>query len=60
MDISTGFFSEEHPVESSRPGVFLVGTCLGPQDITETVCQASGAAGRVLRLLAELQERQRD
>jgi heterodisulfide reductase subunit A2 len=59
-----GFFKElhavMHPVESSRPGVFLVGTCLGPQDITETVCQASGAAGRVLRLLAELQERQRD
>ena len=45
-----------HPVESSRPGIFLAGTCLGPQDITDTVCQASGAAGRVLRLLAELQE----
>ena len=55
-----GFFKERHPimhpVESSRPGIFLVGTCLGPQDITDTVCQASGAAGRVLRLLAELQE----
>ncbi|HAY21220.1 FAD-dependent oxidoreductase [Desulfobacca acetoxidans] len=44
-----------HPVESSRPGIFLAGTCLGPQDITDTVCQASGAAGRVLRLLAEMQ-----
>jgi len=43
-----------HPVEASRPGVFLVGTCQGPQDIAETVCQASGAAGRVLRLLAGL------
>ncbi len=55
-----GFFKERHPimhpVESSLPGIFLVGTCLGPQDITDTVCQASGAAGRVLRLLAELQE----
>lgn len=54
-----GFYQPEHPVlhpvESSRPGVFLVGTCLGPQDITETVCQASAAAGRVLRLLRELQ-----
>lgn len=43
-----------HPVEASLPGVFLVGTCLGPQDIAETVCQASGAAGRVLRFLAPL------
>ncbi len=53
-----GFFQGQHPllhpVESSRPGVFLVGTCVGPQDISETVCQASGAAGRVLRLLASL------
>ncbi len=58
-----GFFKEQHPimhpVESSRPGVFLAGTCLGPQDIAETVCQASGAAGRVLRLLAELAEQRR-
>jgi heterodisulfide reductase subunit A2 len=59
-----GFFKAQHPimhpVESSRPGVFLVGTCLGPQDIAETVCQASGAAGRVMRLLAELEEQQRE
>jgi heterodisulfide reductase subunit A len=57
-----GFFKEKHPimhpVESSLSGVFLVGTCLGPQDITDTVCQASGAAGRVMRLLAELEEQQ--
>ena len=57
-----GFFKAQHPimhpVESSRPGVFLAGTCLGPQDIAETVCQASGAAGRVLRLLAELDKQQ--
>jgi heterodisulfide reductase subunit A len=59
-----GFFKEQHPimhpVESGRPGVFLVGTCLGPQDIAETVCQASGAAGRVMRLLAELEMQQRE
>jgi heterodisulfide reductase subunit A len=57
-----GFFREQHPsmhpVESTRAGVFLVGTCLGPQDIADTVCQASGAAGRVLRLLAELEEQE--
>jgi heterodisulfide reductase subunit A len=56
-----GFFKARHPimhpVESSRPGVFLAGTCLGPRDIAETVCQASGAAGRVVRLLAELREK---
>jgi heterodisulfide reductase subunit A len=55
----SGFFRGEHPllhpVEASQPGVFLAGTCLGPQDIAETVCQASAAAGRVLRLLADLQ-----
>ncbi len=53
-----GFFQAQHPllhpVEASRRGVFLVGTCTGPQDIAETVCQASAAAGRVLRLLAGL------
>ncbi|MBM4289154.1 MAG: CoB--CoM heterodisulfide reductase iron-sulfur subunit A family protein [Deltaproteobacteria bacterium] len=56
-----GFFKARHPimhpVEASLPGVCLAGTCLGPQDIAETVCQASGAAGRVLRLLAELRHR---
>lgn len=55
-----GFFLSQHPllhpVEASRPGVFLVGTCQGPQDIAETVCQASAAAGRVLRLLTGLRD----
>ncbi len=53
-----GFFLSQHPllhpVEASRPGVFLVGTCQGPQDIAETVCQGSAAAGRALRLLTSL------
>jgi len=53
-----GFFQGQHPllhpVEASRPGVFLAGTCLNPQDIADTVCQASAAAGRALRLLANL------
>lgn len=55
-----GFFLSQHPllhpVEASHPGVFLVGTCQGPQDIAETVCQASAAAGRVLRLLTGLRD----
>lgn len=40
-----------HPLESTLPGVFLVGTCQGPQDIAETVCQASAAAAKVMSLL---------
>jgi heterodisulfide reductase subunit A2 len=43
-----------HPVESTLPGVFLAGTCQGPQDISETVCQGSAAAARVLRLLSSM------
>jgi heterodisulfide reductase subunit A len=43
-----------HPLESTVPGIFLAGTCQGPKDIAETVCQGSGAAARVIRLLAEL------
>ncbi len=50
-----GFYQGRHPVlnplESTVPGVFLVGTCQGPKDISETVCQGSGVAARVLRLL---------
>ncbi len=53
-----GFYRGRHPVlhplESTVPGVFLAGTCLGPRDISETVCQASGAAARVIRMFAGL------
>ncbi len=49
-----GFYSssdaEMTPVESGVPGVFLAGAGLGPQDIPETVSQASGAASKVLLL----------
>ncbi len=41
-----------HPVETSRPGVFLAGTGTGPMDIPETVAHASGAAAQVLKLFA--------
>jgi heterodisulfide reductase subunit A len=40
--------AEMTPVESGVPGVFLAGAGLGPQDIPETVAQASGAAAKVL------------
>jgi heterodisulfide reductase subunit A len=49
-----GFYTstdvEMAPVESGVPGIFLAGADLGPQDIPETVAQASGAAGKVLGL----------
>ena len=49
-----GFYTstntEMSPVEAGVPGVFLAGAGLGPQDIPETVAQASGAAAKVLAL----------
>jgi len=49
-----GFYTstntEMSPVEAEVPGVFLAGAGLGPQDIPETVAQASGAAAKVLAL----------
>ncbi len=49
-----GFYTasdeEMTPIESRVPGIFLAGVGLGPQDIPETVAQASGAAAKVLAL----------
>jgi heterodisulfide reductase subunit A len=49
-----GFYDADNaemtPVESGVPGIFLAGTGLGPQDIPETVAQASGAAAKVLSM----------
>jgi heterodisulfide reductase subunit A len=54
----SGFYQERHPIlhplESTVPGVFLAGTCQGPKDIAATVCQGSGVAARVMRLLSGL------
>jgi heterodisulfide reductase subunit A len=49
-----------HPLESTRSGIFLAGTCQGPQDISETVCQGSAAAAGVLKLLSLLANRSAD
>jgi heterodisulfide reductase subunit A len=60
-----GFYNADNaelmPVESGVPGVFLAGTGLGPQDIPETVAQASGAAAKVLSMFeaARAEERAR-
>jgi heterodisulfide reductase subunit A len=40
------------PLETGQPGIFLAGAGIGPKDIPETVSQGSGAAGKVLSLLA--------
>ena len=58
-----GFYNPENaemtPVESGVPGIFLAGTGLGPQDIPETVSQASGAAAKVLSLFQAAQAEDR-
>lgn len=55
-----GFYQSRHPIlhplESTTPGVFLAGTSHGPKDISETVCQASGAAARVMAMFATLRQ----
>jgi len=51
-----GFLSEAHPklrpVESLQAGFYLAGTSQGPQDIPDSVSQASGAASKALILLS--------
>jgi len=40
------------PLDTSRPGVFVAGAFSTPKEIAETVIDASGAAARVMGLLA--------
>jgi heterodisulfide reductase subunit A len=40
-----------HPVDTSVPGIFACGYCQSPQDIPDSVSQASGTAARVAELL---------
>lgn len=51
-----GWWSERDgnlsPLDTGRPGIFLAGCGIGPKDIPEAVAQGSGAAGKVLSLLA--------
>jgi heterodisulfide reductase subunit A len=42
-----------HPVDTSVPGIFACGYCQSPQDIPDSVVQASGAAARVAELLCQ-------
>lgn len=45
--------SRFHPVESSKPGVYVCGPFSEPKDIPETVMEASGASAKAMALLTE-------
>ncbi|MGQ9920487.1 MAG: FAD-dependent oxidoreductase [Desulfobacca sp.] len=51
-----GFFLEAHPklrpLDTVLDGIFLAGACQGPKDMAATMAQASGAAAKVMGLLA--------
>ncbi len=51
------FFIEKHPkldpVATTTDGVYIVGTCQGPKDISESIVQASAATARVLATIAK-------
>ena len=51
-----GFFMEAHPklrpLETVLDGIFLAGACQGPKDLAESITQGSGAAGKILALMA--------
>ncbi len=41
------------PIETNRPGIYVIGAFQGPKDIPESVMQASGGAATVSELLKE-------
>jgi heterodisulfide reductase subunit A len=51
-----GFFLEAHPklrpLETVLDGIYLAGACQGPKDLAESMTQGSGAAAKVLALMA--------
>ena len=51
-----GFFLEAHPklrpLETVLDGIYLAGACQGPKDLAESITQGSGAAGKILALMA--------
>jgi len=58
-----GFFAVEdkllRPVDTPKPGVFVCGFCASPQDIPDSVTQASGAAARAAEVLAGISAERR-
>ena len=51
-----GFFLERHPkldpTATFTDGIYIAGCCQGPKDIPDTVAQASGAAARMMGMIA--------
>lgn len=51
-----GFFHEAHmklkPIDFAADGFYMAGTCHSPKNISESIVQAQGAAGRALTTLA--------
>jgi heterodisulfide reductase subunit A len=51
----TGFFKEAHyhlnPVDTSTEGIYIVGAVHGPGGISESICQAQAACGKILTRL---------
>ncbi len=51
------FFIERHPkldpVATTTDGVYIVGSCQGPKDITDSVAQARAAASRILASISQ-------
>lgn len=51
------FFLEAHvklrPVDFATDGIFMAGLCHSPKDVTESLSQASGAAGRAMTILSK-------
>ena len=41
------------PLETSQPGIYVCGTFASPKEIAETILDAAGAAGDVMRLMRE-------
>jgi heterodisulfide reductase subunit A len=41
------------PLETSEPGIYVCGTFASPKEIAETIIDAAGAAGDVMRLMRE-------
>jgi heterodisulfide reductase subunit A len=48
-----GFFKTEtaHPLDTTRPGIYVCGCAHGPMDIPESVAQASAAAARAAQMV---------
>ncbi len=57
-----GFFEVEDPVsspvETSKPGVYVCGSCHGPRDIPESVAEASATAAKAAEDTARVEVEQ--